>query len=728
MLSSAGALRMTSSTLSVLLPLPFDEPFAYLVEDGTAPPPGTLVRVPFGPRRITGVVWDTAPDPKVARDRLRPIEAVLDTPPLSTALRRTIDETAAETLAEAGSILRLVLSVPAALEPGPIRILWRLPAHPTIEALDARRMKVIETLARSEPLQASVLARKAGVSAAIVKKMGEDGLIEPIEQDTDAVVAEETFAGAPVPLTAEQKAAARALVDGLEAGGWWLLEGVPGSGKTEVYLEAVDACLRAGRPVLVLLPEIALGAQWLGRFERRFGVTPQLWHSGLTAAQRRRTWKAVARGEVRAVVGARSALFLPFPELGLIVMDEAHDTSFKQEDGVIYDARTVAAIRARHEHAALVLVGATPTLESLEAVAPGRHLLLEARYSPAPEPSIALVDLRREKPPAGVFLGEALRAALRATLDAGEQSMLFLNRRGYAPLTICRACGFRLHCPNCTAWLTSHHYRPRLQCHHCGYARPLPDHCPECGAVDFLASSGPGVERIAEELAGVLPGARLEVMTSDTVHSAAAAADLVGAMLDHRIDVLIGTQLIAKGHHFPDLTMVGVVDADIGLGGGDLRAAERTFQLLYQLSGRAGRESRPGSVLIQTRQPDHPVMQALARNDRAGFVAAELEERRMAGMPPFGRLAALILAGPDAETVRRQSRRIARAAPELEEVLILGPAPAPLTLLRGRYRERFLIKAEPQIDLPALLRSWLTPIRLPRQVRLQVDVDPQSFL
>ncbi|MEZ5846569.1 MAG: primosomal protein N' [Geminicoccaceae bacterium] len=720
---------MTTERISVLLPLPFDGPFTYTVT-GDPPAAGMFVRVPFGPRKVTGIVWDRPPDREIAASRLRAVETVLDLPPLPTALRRLAESMAETTLSPLGSVSRLLVAVPAALEPGPVRTAYRLAAGQDITRFDEKRRRVADALAGHGPLQATALARTAGVSSGLVRKMVGAGELETVEIDADRLDLPTRFSGEAFGLTASQRDAADRLVAALDApdGDYWLLEGVPGSGKTEVYLEAVEAALGKGRSVLVLLPEIALSAQWLRRFGQRFGVTPPAWHSGLTQAQRRKTWKAVMRGEVKVLVGARSALFLPFPDLGLVIMDEAHDTSFKQEDGVVYDARLIARKRCEFEGAALVLVSATPSLESLHEVRGERHLLLEDRYASAPKPAIGLVDLRRRRPPPGAFIGDELREAVGEAVAAGEQAMLFLNRRGYAPLTVCRACGFRMHCPNCTAWLTSHRYRPRLQCHHCGYSRPPPDHCPECGTVDYLAASGPGVERIADELATFMPDARVAIMTSDTIHSGETATAMVEAILAGAVDIIIGTQLVAKGHHFPKLTFVGVVDADIGLGGGDLRAAERTFQLLYQLAGRAGRADRPGRVLIQTREPGHPVMQALANGDRKGFIDAELAERREAHMPPFGRLAALILSGPDHRIVSEEARRLANIAPDLETVLILGPAPAPLTMLRGRYRERFLIKATPETDLPSVLRGWLSKVRLPSQVRLRVDVDPQSFL
>ena len=433
-----------------------------------------------------------------------------------------------------------------------------------------------------------------------------------------------------------------------------VLDGVTGSGKTETYFAALAAALAKGRQALVLLPEIALGAQWLERFRERFGALPAQWHSDISEAERRDTWRAVAAGRARVVVGARSALFLPFPELGLIVVDEEHDTSYKQEDGVIYQARDMAVLRASLAHIPIVLVSATPSLETVVNVARGRYqrVALPRRHASAELPTVRLVDMRRERIEAGRFLAPPLVAELAATFEAGEQALLFLNRRGYAPLTLCRACGHRFECPSCTAWLVEHRFTGRLLCHHCGHAEAVPACCPECLAAGALVPCGPGVERLLEEVTARFPAARAALMVSDLLSGPRAAAELAQAMTERRYDVLIGTQIVAKGHHFPMLTLVGVVDADLGLTGGDLRAAERTYQLLHQVGGRAGRAEHKGRVLIQTFMPDQPVMKALASGDRDRFLEAEAAARRAAGLPPFGRLAALIVSAGDAEIGR----------------------------------------------------------------------------
>ena len=730
---------MSGSIVSILVPVPLDGPFDYRLADGEPPAPGTFVLVPFAGRELVGVVWDERPARAVPEHRLKAVSAVLDAPPMPPSVRALLSEVAQETLAPRGSVLKLALSVPAALEPWPMKLAYGRPDVPPPERLHRSRAAVLAALGDDRVLPAAALAKAASVGTAVVQAMARDGQLQAVPVLDRPIWPRPDPDRTGVELTPPQRAAADELCRLVNDGrGVALLDGVPGAGKTEVYFEAVAAALRAGRRVLVLLPEIALSAQWLARFERRFGTPPAVWHSALTSSQRRKTWRLIAEGAIDVVVGARSALFLPLCGLGLIVVDEEHDASFKQEEMVHYHARDMALARARLEGCAAVLASATPSLETAVAAGivrggpkprPGwRHVALPGRHGGAAMPEVRLVDLRRERPPRGGFLSPPLREALSRNLADGAQSLLFLNRRGYAPLTLCRACGHRLACPNCSAWMVAHRLRGRLQCHHCGYALPVPDHCPSCGAVGLLTASGPGVERLAEELGELLPKARLAVMTSDTAGDTAAATTLVRAMESHAVDILLGTQIIAKGHHFPDLTLVGVVDADLGLGGGDLRAAERTFQLLYQVAGRAGREDRPGRVLIQTHLPEHPVMQALAVGDKDRFLAVELEERRLGEMPPFGRLAALIVSGGDAERVKVEARKLAQAAPDCAQAIVLGPAPAPLALLRGRYRERLLVKAATDLDLPAWLRGWLGAVRMPGAVQLQVDVDPISFL
>ncbi len=728
----------------VMLPLPLPAPLDYLMPDGAAvAEPGSFVRVTLGPRRLIGVVWERSAeesDSAIPLERLKPVSEILPTPPLRPELRRFVERVAAYTLSPPGAVLRMAMSVEEALlPPPPRRVCAATPAGLVALAesgggkkLTAARRRVLETLRDGAAYSLAEAARRAGCGAAVVRGLIAAGHVgeKPLPGEPPAPPPGAWDAPGP-PLSPDQLAAASRLVERTGAGGFsvTVLDGVTGSGKTETYFAAIAASLAAGRQVLVLLPEIALGAQWLDRFRQRFGTAPTEWHSDVSQTARRDAWRAVASGRARIVVGARSALFLPFLELGLIVVDEEHDPSYKQEDGVCYQARDMAVLRASLARIPIVLVSATPSLETVVNIARGRYqrVSLPRRHAEASLPQIALIDMRRERVEPGRFLSAPLVEALGQTLAAGEQSLLFLNRRGYAPLTLCRACGHRLQCPNCTAWLVEHRFTGRLLCHHCGYAAPVPALCPECLAAGTLVPCGPGVERVREEVAARFPGARLALMVSDLLSGPRAAAALADAMVAQRYDVLIGTQIVAKGHHFPMLTLVGVVDADLGLSGGDLRAAERTYQLLHQVAGRAGRAERPGHVLIQTYMPDQPVMQALAAGDRDGFLAAEANARRAAGLPPFGRLAALIVSAGDPDSADFAARALARAAPQLPGISVLGPAPAPLAILRGRHRRRFLVKAERNVNLQAVLRGWLGRVRLSGSARLQFDIDPYSF-
>ncbi|HWX50249.1 MAG TPA: primosomal protein N' [Roseomonas sp.] len=725
--------------LRVLLPLPLAGAYDYRVPEGMpVPPVGSFVAVPLGSRDSIGVVWDGEADPTLPARKLRDIEGVFDVPPMTASLRRFVEWVAAYTLSPPGAVLRMAMSAPAALEPPAAKAGWRLSAAGQRAQrgeggrLTENRRRVLDVMEPGEVYAPAMLAAEAGVSPGVVRGMADAGLLESALLPPGAAFPAPDL-GRPGPaLGAEQAEAAAALREAAAARcfGVTLLTGVTGSGKTEVYLEAVAECLRQGRQALVLLPEIALSTQWLERFERRFGVPPALWHSELGSRRRRDTWRAVAEGRVQVLVGARSALFLPFPDLGLIVVDEEHETAFKQEEGVVYNARDMAVVRARLSEAACVLVSATPSLETLINAETGRYaaLHLPVRHGGAELPMVEVIDQRRTPPERGRFLSPPLVEAVRETLEAGQQAMLFLNRRGYAPLTLCRACGHRMRCPNCTAWLVEHRVQRRLQCHHCGHAEPIPETCPECGAEGSLTPLGPGVERVQDEAALLFPEARRLVMASDTIPGPAAAAEAARAIAAREVDLIIGTQIVAKGWHFPHLTLVGVVDADLGLAGGDLRAAERTVQLLHQVSGRAGRAEAPGRVLLQSWNPEHPVMQALISNDLDSFMAAEAEQRRPGHWPPFGRLAALIVSAEDEREADRTARDLGLAAPQGEGMEVLGPAPAPLALLRGRHRRRLLLKTRRDVAVQPILREWLGRVAVPASVKVQVDVDPVSFL
>ena len=707
-------------------------PLDYRVPDGMAVEPGSVVIAPLGPRQILGIVWeaDRLPGTDVADSRLRPLLEAVSVPPLRAPLRRLIEWTADYYIASLTSVARMALSSGAALRGGGTVTEYRLTGHEP-SRLTPQRAAALDAL-QGEQATIRELAELASVSEGVLRGMVNAGLLEAVSVDIDRPYPRANPTHATPTLGSDQQNAADRFTAAVEKTAFapFLLDGVTGSGKTEAYFEGVAAALRANRQVLVLMPEIALTENFLSRFAARFGSPPVVWHSGLKSTERRRAWRGIAFGEAQVVVGARSALFLPFAELGLIVVDEAHEVSFKQDDGVRYNARDVAVMRARFEGCPVILASATPALESLQMAEAGIYEKLELpdRFGGAHLPTIETLDLREHPPERGRWLAPPLVEKLKDRLAKGEQSLLFLNRRGYAPLTLCRNCGYRFKCPNCSAWLVEHRLSQRLACHHCGHETPPPATCPECGEPDCLVACGPGVERIADEVAEIMPEARVALVTSDTLTSRERAAQFVADATSGAIDVIVGTQLVTKGYHFPELTLVGVVDADLGLEGGDLRAAERTYQQIAQVAGRAGRASKPGEVLIQTRHPEAAVIAALAAGDRAAFYDAETEARREAGAPPFGRWAAIIVSSEDEAEARDAARAVGGAAPNVNDVLVLGPAPAPLSLLRGRFRYRLLINARRSTQLQDIIREWLAPLRFPPGVRVAVDIDPYSFM
>jgi primosomal protein N' (replication factor Y) len=716
-------------TVEVLIPLGLDQAYSYAVPAGLALTPGDVVQVPLGPRETAGVVWEMGSG---RGGNLKPVTAKLDMPPLDPALRQLVDWVAWYTLAAKGSVLALALRRQPDDTPERPRLGVRLAGPPPARMTPARA----RALAAAEGgllIAKAALAEAAAVSAAVIDALVDAGTfaVEALPRDAVAAFPDPDFAKPA--LSDDQRRAAEALVASVQAKTYsvTLLEGVTGSGKTEVYFEAVAQAIREGRQSLILMPEIALTAQFIDRFEARFGVRPGLWHSAVSGRRRERLQAAIASGEAKVVAGARSALFLPYRQLGLIVVDEEHEAAYKQEDGVSYHARDMAVVRGRIEASTVILTSATPSLETRVNAERGRytHLRLPERFGGRELPVLGLVDLRRDKPERGRWLSGALVRSVADNLAAKEQSLLFLNRRGYAPLTVCRDCGHRFQCKNCSAWLVDHRFRRALVCHHCGHVERRPHECPSCRAPESLVACGPGVERLAEEVATLFPQARTIVLSSDFPGGTERLKTELMAVASGEFDIVIGTQLVAKGHNFPGMTLVGVIDADLGLTSGDPRAAERTFQVLRQVTGRAGRGEKPGRALLQTHDPSHPVLKALVSGDPERFYAAETASREAAGLPPFGRLAALIVSANTAPEAEAHARALARAAEAPDGVVVLGPAEAPLAVLRGRHRMRLIVRTTREVNLQDYLRGWIR--RTPKakgSVRVQVDVDPQSFL
>lgn len=718
--------------MAVLTTQPLDRLLDYRAPEGGCFL-GAYVEVPLGPRKVLGVVWGPGAG-DFDSSKLRSVTRVLDVAPMRGEMRAFLGKAADYTLTPMPAMLRLASRAPGLSDPPSMRKILRRGAQEPERMTDARA-RVLDAMEEFGGLAFTPkeLADMAGVTPSVVKGLVKQGALRE----------EETPRDLPYPhldpdlpgkaLTDDQAAAAAALEEGVKSGayGTTLLKGVTGSGKTEVYLEAVAAALRAGRQALVLLPEIALTAEFLKRVEARFGATPAEWHSGATMTERRRVWRMVGQGKAQLVIGARSALFLPYRNLGLIIVDEEHDTSYKQEDGVLYNARDMAVLRAAMCSAQVVLASATPSLETWANADAGKYkrLDLTSRFGASVLPEMRAVDMRAEDLLPSTWISPTLKYAMKARLERGEQSLLFLNRRGFAPVTICRACGAQVACDQCDSRMVEHRFLKRLMCHQCGETKPVPEVCPSCQVEGKMAPVGPGIERLGEEAAALFPEARIAVLSSDLFGSARALKQRIEEIAAGEADIILGTQLVAKGHNFPLLTLVGVIDADLGLQGSDLRAAERTFQLMRQVAGRAGRAEKPGEALLQTFQPEHPVIRAILSGDEEAFWRAEAAERQAAGVPPFGRMAGIILSGSDLAQVFDLGETLARNDGALRQIgaQLFGPAPAPIARVRGRHRVRLLVKVAKGAPLQEAIARWIAPVRPKGDLRLSVDIDPQSF-
>jgi primosomal protein N' (replication factor Y) len=713
---------------AVLVPYPVDKAYDYAVPAGLDLQPGDYVCVPLGKHEIPGVVWGDAQG-GIAPGKLKSVVAKYNLPPMPETQRKFLDWMAAYTMNDRGAVLKMALSVPKALETPKAAVGYKKDSLPP--NVSTKHQKVLDVLSDGLARRPAELAELSGVSTAALKTMAKNRLIKTVEMATSAPCRTPDINKKGPPLSPDQDAAAEQLKNFVKKGGFTpvLLDGVTGAGKTEVYFEAVAETLKQGKQVLILLPEIALSNTFLGRFKARFNCSPALWHSNLTPSQRRTTWRGVAEGECKVISGARSALFLPYKNLGLIIIDEEHDPAYKQEEGVIYHARDMAVARAHMEKIPVVMVSATPSLETIHNAWNGRyqHLHLPDRFGGARLPDIFTIDMKEDKPERQHFISPTLKKAMIETLGNGEQVLLFLNRRGYAPLTLCRSCGHRMECPRCTAWLVEHKASGRLHCHHCAFEMKIPKECPACNAKESFAVCGPGVERIYEETKATFPDANIMVLASDTADSGDKLRQMLDDIRDKKVDIVIGTQIIAKGHHFPGLTLVGVIDADLGLQGGELRGAERVYQLLHQVAGRAGREQKKGKVYLQTFMPEHKIMKALVQEQRDKFLEVEAYERERANMPPYARLAGIIISGRDEEEVKYISKELGRSAPQEKGFQVLGPAPAPFARLRGKYRYRLLVRADKNVNIQKAIGGWIGGTKTPSTIKVAVDIDPQSF-
>ena len=702
---------------------------------------GAFVRVTLMNRPYIGIVYGTGTS-NLPPEKIKNVAQVFPYK-LDIATLQWIQKMSDWTLMAPGAVLRLILNVPDAFNPPRSEQLYSYNSDIDTK-MTTRRQMVADAfeLNDNEPMSAADIQNIARVGSAVVKSMIANGMLLP----TASRVKEHSWNYdyrdmANVELNAEQRAAANKIAQDITTGGFTVnvLDGITGSGKTQVYFDAVWRAYSMGKSVLLMMPEIALTTQFIKRFESRFGAAPIVWHSNLTAARRREIWRGVMTGDVRIVVGTRSALFLPWQNLGLIVVDEEHDSSYKQEDMGNYHGRDMALLRAKLGAFPVVLASATPSEETIHNIEIGRfnHLVLRARYGGAEMPTIETVDLREHRPDEYIVnsdtldkrtgaLSPVLCREIQAVLDKRQQAMLFINRRGFAPIVQCKKCGWVAMCPDCSVGMTYHKKLGKLLCHICGRTMTLPTKCPDCG--NETSMRGAGLEKIEEEVLARFPGARTALVSSDTMMTRGALERLVSKMECGEIDIVIGTQILAKGHHFPNLTLVGVIDADMGLFGTDFRAPEHTFQQLFQVAGRAGRGQIPGRVLLQTYQPAHPVLMAICADNRDEFLRTDMDARRTAKMPPFGQLIAIIIECKKENILKQFCDTLAHAKPNVNGVRILGPVMAQIYQARGLFRMRFLVAGDEKALLQPLVKTWLSRVKVPANIRLKTDVNPQSFM
>lgn len=691
-----------------------------------------FVEVPLGSSSCIGVIWLKS-SKNFDKKKLKNITRSLELTPMSVEMRNFLIQLASYTINPLNKVLKLALGAQDFLKPLK-RVKYYYIGKLFLEKPTVKRNKVIEFLKIDPDRKFSMLdlTTKLGASSSLINNLISsdnirvDSKIEFLSYD----ISEPRFSDT---LSKSQKVVSNQLRNQMRAKQYstTLLRGVTGSGKTEVYLDAISEAFLLGKQVLVLVPEIALSIDFVRRVTERFDVVPGEWHSGILLSERRRLYHAVAKNQLNLVIGARSALFLPFKNLGLIVVDEEHDGSYKQEEGVCYNARDMAVMRASLSGAQVILASATPSLETWVNAKNGkyRRIDLDERYGSAILPDIEVIDLKTQNMKPGNWISTKLKEEITKRLGAGEQSLLFLNRRGYAPITLCKSCGFQIGCKHCDARLVQHRYKNMLICHQCGDSASVPTACPNCLIEGKLKAIGPGIERLEEECSSLFPDSKIGVLSSDNVESISELQKRIEKFTSGDVDIIIGTQLVSKGHNFPNITLVGVIDADLGLQGSDLRAAEKTFQSLRQVSGRAGRHKKVGKALLQTYSPEHPVILAIVRGDDDIFWAVEAAARKSAKSPPFGKMVALILSGVDEKELFGIAHYMARLweASYKSEAKIFGPALAPVSKIRGRYRVRLLIKVQKKKNIQTSIRSWLKRIAIPRSVKMNIDVDPQNF-
>ena len=664
---------MKQKIINILLPLPFNQTFQYLCNEEEKVELGDFVLVPFKDKIVTGCIWENKSKLKkqLPKKKIRNIEKKLNFSPLNKQNRDFIDWVSNYTMNNLGSTLKLCLSIK--------------------QIFKKKKIEKIKEQFLNLPSNKPLLTKEQSNA----KKY----IFQKIDNKKFSTV---------------------------------VIDGVAGSGKTEVYFEAINKCLMEKKQVLVLLPEISMTTQWFDRFKKKFKTNPLLWHSDIKGSEKIKIWKSILEDNVNIVVGARSSLFLPFKNLGLIIIDEEHDQSFKQEEGIIYNARDMAVVRAKISNIPIILCSATLSIETKLNVLERKYdvVKLKQAYGEAGLPEVKIIDLGKNPPEKGMWLTDEVHRELKKTIEFGNQALFFLNRRGFAPYVFCNSCYKKILCPNCDVGLVFHKKIDNLICHHCGYKSLLENNkkiCKESEKKCDLFLYGPGVEKIYEEIKNKNKNLNIEILTSDVMQKKGKGETILRKFEREEINVIIGTQILAKGHHFPKLTLVVIVDADFGFIGGDLRAAEKTFQLLTQVSGRSGRSRLSGKVLIQSTMADNPILKKIKRFDLNGFFLEELNIRKESGLPPFKKLCSLMLISKNEKKLNDFCRKMKVNIEPSNEFEVLGPAPPFISYIRGKYRKRFIIRCSRNKNIQQFVSIWLKKLQIPFDLKIAVDIDPYNF-
>lgn len=729
------SLKEKKLTAQILLPIIFDKSFSYYVNDAFNIEVGDVVLVNFMNRNCYGIVTKVEEELEKSNFKMKTILAKDDELKISPNLIKLIEFAASYNLAPKGLFLKLAISI---LNSSKIKensqVFCKINKNPPQNVkITPKRQEIIDLFGKKSEILLSEIVNLAKTSSSTVNSLVKNGIltkeIKKIAQKREKFPEIEPNLFKLKELSSDQQNAADFLNKKIAQNqhSVTLVDGVTGSGKTEIYFNVISKILKEkSGQILILLPEIILVNQLIKRFENIFNFKPQIWHSKINNNQKRDIFYALNNGEIEILISTRSAIFLPFSNLKLIIIDEEHEASFKQEDIVNYHGRDMAIARAKFENIPVILSSATPSLETFVNAKSGKyeHLILKSKFFNNKKTQIELVDMKNSDLEKGCFISKELEKEMQNCLENKKQILLFLNRRGYAPLTLCKSCGHKISCKDCSSYMSYHQSLNKLICHHCGSESKFNIACENCEEEDSFVTLGAGVERIHEEVKSLFPLSKTALMTSDSLNNQEESTKIIEKIINNEVDVIIGTQIIAKGHHFPNLSLVGIIDGDSSFNNANLRAGEKSFQLLTQVIGRAGREKHPAKIFLQSYNINNLVFKYIIEQNRDDFFNLEIQNRQIMQMPPFGKMIAIIFISKNEDLAINCGKMIVSHFPNQENIEIFGPAPMPISKIRKNYYYRVLVKSDKKLNIQKLINNIISSFKTPNQVRIKIDVDP----